>query len=61
MSNNVASKIDQVMTLGKVTVALKLLSTDAPRVFCHLIQNTLALRTGWSWQCCLEISKRHSG
>ena len=39
------------MTLDKVTVALKLLSTDAPRVFC---ENTLALRTGWSWQCCLK-------
>ena len=28
-SNNVARKFDQLMTTGKVTVALKLLSTDA--------------------------------
>ena len=28
-TNNVAWKFDQLMTLGKVTIALKLLSTDA--------------------------------
>ena len=34
-SNNVARKFDQLMTLGKVTATLKLLSTDAKVILPH--------------------------